>query len=510
MKLSLNSKLLLVFIVLVAIPFLSMGWVFTAMNENIKIFSKTDSIARRSYLTGELIFETEKLLKTTGDYLISGDAEKRDDFDKIISDILLIYKELDGHKGGIRWEQTTDKVRDGATRLSKLLVDIMYMDNPVGNMRAEKLMEKATKLSEVLINDISEFHHLTDEDRQVVGSDAQVILERNMLFLTILLISSVFILLCIFYYFKFAITTPIKRLAESVGYISKGNFDVNIDINTGDELEELADSLSEMAWAIKDREDKLKALLKVEDKMAQELIEIGKYQDEFLSNISHELKTPLTHIMGFSELLSSEAGGELTDANIKYATKIHDSGKSLLFLINEMLKYSLEEPNKNVLDFKEFNVTEILDNVVEDYKIDIIDKSLTVSKVIEEGVENITADWEMMIHVFTNLMGNAIKFSHINGKIIINVSNCNDKGSECVLVTIVDEAVVIREDDRERIFNPFEVIDRAGVYDFGGLGMGLAVTRRLIEFHGGRIWAEEASSGNKFLFTIPIQAKEIE
>jgi signal transduction histidine kinase len=479
-------------------------WTYVVIEGLVGTVGDMDTISRRVEITGELQLHLEKLLKTSGDYLITGDIEKRDEFDGILTKILSQLNELQKHRGDERWNETLEKVRAGCSRLSEMTVDLMFRDDPVGNKAAAKLMDVATAFAERVTADVEEFHSIAEGERDEMGREASLRIARTRTFLYALLPLWLFLFTLLYLYLKRHITRPLTDFYEGADRISKGDFDHTVTVKTGDELEGLADGFNRMAGALKEREAKLLSLLKVADKINEELILASQHRASFLANISHELKTPLTHILGFSELLKMEAGGKLQEASRKYADYIYTSGKDLLELINSMLEVSRSASVAD-LEMKEFLVPAVVSEVVKKIRPDADKKEQTLQVDIDEGIETLRADRNMFSQMLTSLLSNAVKFTPENGLVKLGLTQTIEREEKALKVTVQDNGIGIKPEDMETIFNTFEVVDMSSTKEFAGLGIGLALTKRFVEFHGGKISVEsELGKGSTFTVLLPM------
>ncbi|MGR3318720.1 MAG: ammonium transporter [Candidatus Anammoxibacter sp.] len=231
------------------------------------------------------------------------------------------------------------------------------------------------------------------------------------------------------------------------------------------------------------------------------LIRANKLKSEFLANMSHELRTPLNAIIGFSEVLRDKIAGDLNDDQLDFVKDIHGSGQHLLQMINDILDLSKIEAGKMELKYEEFlisgSIKEAQDVIIGMAKR----KKITVKLQLAENVGMVTADRIKFKQVLFNLLSNAIKFTPENGKIMIEGAiNKNE-----LLISVTDTGIGIKEEHQVDIFEEFYQIDGSQTREYEGTGLGLALTKRIIDLHGGRIWVEsEENKGSKFLFTLPV------
>jgi GAF domain-containing protein len=234
---------------------------------------------------------------------------------------------------------------------------------------------------------------------------------------------------------------------------------------------------------------------------SRELEAASRHKSEFLANMSHELRTPLNAIIGFSEVLSERMFGELNEKQEEYLKDIHVSGQHLLSLINDILDLSKIEAGRMELELTDFNLPTTLDNALTLVRERAARHGIALTMSVDERVEQVRADERKIRQVVLNLLSNAIKFTPEGGR--IEVRAVPVYGS--VEVSVTDTGVGIAPEDQEAIFEEFRQVGTADK-KVEGTGLGLALSRKLIELHGGRIWVQsQVGAGSTFTFTIPIR-----
>ena len=239
-----------------------------------------------------------------------------------------------------------------------------------------------------------------------------------------------------------------------------------------------------------------------ECKQAQEAAEAASAaKSEFLANMSHELRTPLHHIMGFTELLLDGSCGALSDAQREYLTDVRGSGDHLLSLINDMLDLAKVEAGKEVLLVSEVRLPELLEECLAMFRDKTVTRDVRLSLDAADIPPEVRADRRKLKQVLFNLLSNAVKYTADSGRVSVAVR----KRPEEVEIRVTDSGIGLRAEDRERIFRPFEQVEDTRSRRFPGVGLGLSLSKRLVELHGGRIWAESEGleRGSTFAFTLP-------
>jgi signal transduction histidine kinase len=238
--------------------------------------------------------------------------------------------------------------------------------------------------------------------------------------------------------------------------------------------------------------------LEIEDKSRQ-LEVASQHKSEFLANMSHELRTPLNAIIGFSEVLGERLFGELNAKQEEYLKDIHASGQHLLSLINDILDLSKIEAGRMELELTDFDLPTAIDNALTLVRERAGRRGIALHQAADEGLGQIRGDERKIKQVLLNLLSNAIKFTPDGGQIDVQARAVD--GS--IEVSVSDTGVGIAPEDQEAIFEEFRQVGTADK-KVEGTGLGLALSRKFIELHGGRIWVtSQVEVGSTFTFTIP-------
>ena len=227
-------------------------------------------------------------------------------------------------------------------------------------------------------------------------------------------------------------------------------------------------------------------------------------KSEFLASMSHELRTPLNAIIGFSEILQTGSFGPLNDKQTHYVDNVLNSGRHLLQLINDILDLSKVEAKRMELQVEEMDVETALGDVLKVVQGLARKKEIALELACEEGLPMLAADPPKFKQIMYNLLSNAIKFTPEGGQVAVRAEAL--EGS--VRFAVADSGIGIAAEDQERVFGVFEQIDSSYGRQQQGTGLGLALTRQLVELHGGRIWVESQGQGRgtTFLFELPLAA----
>ena len=242
----------------------------------------------------------------------------------------------------------------------------------------------------------------------------------------------------------------------------------------------------------------------------------NRAKSQFLANMSHELRTPLNAIIGFSEVLSDQTFGNLNDRQLRYTNNILNSGRHLLTLINDILDLAKVEAGRMELVRALFSVQTAITDVQNIARALANKKKISLVAEADPAMPKIFADQGKFKQILYNLLSNAVKFTPEGGTVTVKAeigdgsgggALANGRGSE-LRVSVLDTGIGIRKENHERIFLEFEQVDSSYARQEQGTGLGLALTRKLVELHGGKIWVESEGiegKGSTFTFVLPLE-----
>ena len=227
-----------------------------------------------------------------------------------------------------------------------------------------------------------------------------------------------------------------------------------------------------------------------------------KHKSEFLANMSHELRTPLNAIIGFSEVLIEKMFGELNDKQEDYLKDIHSSGRHLLSLINDILDLSKIEAGRMDLEVSTFDVQSALANALTLVRERAQRHTISLGLEIDPRIDTLSADERKFKQIMLNLLSNAVKFTQDGGRVDVRAR----LEGEALEVAVHDNGIGIAPEDQAAVFEEFRQVGRHYTNKQEGTGLGLSLTKRFVELHGGRLWLQsEPGKGSTFSFTIPRQ-----
>lgn len=280
---------------------------------------------------------------------------------------------------------------------------------------------------------------------------------------------------------------PLAIIATGLSRVKEGIYGEKIDYKSKDEIGELVNSFNIMSDTIKQKEEEARRT------------DIAK--DEFLSMITHELKTPLVPIQGYVDIILGEHLGKLTDEQKERLQVIKSSTISLLHLISDLLDAQKLELGKLIIKKENHNIKDTISKAIETLQPDADEKQIKLLSRFEKDL-SFPHDSERIIQVLTNLIKNSLKaVKPKTGIIEIFVENLDSK----IKISVKDNGVGIPEDKQKDLFKKFYQVDTSLTREVGGSGLGLAICKGVVEEHGGKIMVESSTgAGSTFSFTLPI------
>jgi len=301
---------------------------------------------------------------------------------------------------------------------------------------------------------------------------------------------SIFILIIgLLFLLRRAIVKPIIRFRDTTKKIGKGNLDARINIKSKDELGDLATAFNQMAIDLKESRDKIQDYNQILENLLQQ-------KDEFIGQLGHDLKNPLQPLIGLLPMLIEQE----KDPKIKESLVVmNQNAEYMRDLIFKTLQLAKLRSSKIKFDFENLNLKKEVDYVIATEKINLDENKISIENKIGENII-INADKLRLAEVFKNLITNSVKYTpESGGKIIIDAK----KDVDIVTVSVQDSGVGMTEDQLKKVFDEFYKADRL-TSDYHSSGLGLAICKRIVEKHDGKIWVESPGpgKGSTFYFTL--------
>lgn len=441
----------------------------------------------------------------------------------------LVYKKL----------KPVDSVIDFSTRSTRQLIDAHIEAGPtVTHLKNKGAIEFIQPVMSQGLKELDEFEfnaagrksigyvHLVVSMEQIEANTKKFL--YSVMLLTLILVAIGAILMLVL---GKRIAAPIVRISQVARDVADGNLDHQIAVAGEGEISDLARAINFMLERLRSYRQKVEASQKnLEHKVSERTRELeqlaeeskqlalkaeaaSRSKSEFLANMSHELRTPLNHILGFTELVAGKSCGEINAVQEEYLNDVLSASRHLLSLINDILDLSKVEAGKMDLDAAEVPIRTLLENSLCMVKEKAIKHGIQLSLHIESAPESLIADERKLKQVMYNLLSNAVKFTPAGGTIEVGsrVRNGNGQagraaGGAELAIWVKDSGIGLEAPDRERIFAPFEQVESSISRKFQGTGLGLALTKKMVELHGGVIEADSAGKdqGTTFQFTLPI------
>jgi signal transduction histidine kinase len=304
-------------------------------------------------------------------------------------------------------------------------------------------------------------------------------------------VSSILLALLLGYAISWSVIGPVKAIEGRLEGIASGEFSKRVEVESRDELGTLAANVNRMSEEL--------------GRLYRQLADQSQHKSTFLANMSHELRTPLNAVLGYAELILDEVYGDVPARMREVLERIQHNGKHLLGLVNDVLDLSKIEAGQLTLALADCSIKNVVAGVQSATEALATGKGIALTTDVAPDLPHVQADERKLTQVLLNLVSNAIKFTD-EGGVEIKASSAN--GS--ITVAVHDSGPGISESDQARIFEEFQQVEASTPRDKGGTGLGLTISKRIVELHGGRICVESRlGRGSTFSFTIPIESGEV-
>jgi signal transduction histidine kinase len=302
---------------------------------------------------------------------------------------------------------------------------------------------------------------------------------------------------------SWSIILPVREAQGFLDQVAKGNFGGRIRVPNRDEFGALADRMNHMSQELYRFDMEQRHAAAELGRLNEQLAQTSKAKSEFLANMSHELRTPMNAILGFTEMVLDGLYGDVPTELNEPLTDIQVNGRHLLRLINDVLDLSKIEAGRMQLNPGEYSVREVVDIVQVSLRSLAAEKGLDFVVGVPDNLPVAFGDNGRITQCLMNLAGNAIKFTN-QGRVEIGVQLVGNE----LLYRVSDTGIGIPKAELENVFAEFRQVNSTVTREFGGTGLGLTITKKFVEMHGGRIWIEsEVGKGSTFFFAVPLRTK---
>lgn len=544
---SIRKKILLVFAVIIALYSLTSIASYNYMNEIRNLAGEVIPHSERINSLHEFAAYLESFERNIDKFFTVGYEEYHE---KANDDLGLIYGVISGLKSN-----ADDDLLNDMEGIESLMEEIEKNEEFLARQSGGEIDSAEMNKKIILIyNDISTvkgmYNELISENTEQLN--VNVIEQNNIINITLQYIAfigfSTFIVGILFSLFlSKSISKSIIKLRDATNEIGKGKLDTKIDMKSKDEIGELASAFNQMTMDLKQSQEQIKrhakeleqkiqertkdldekvseltstktAVLNMMEDMdeankelvrtqeelkesLEELKEMDIKKDQFISIAAHELKTPLTSIHGFSQLLQNrQVANNFTKRN-KYLRIMDHETKRLAKLVTDILDLSRIDLGTVKLAFEEINLNQMMDDIRREMDVQIKTKGLKSEYDIEKDLPKIKTEREKLTEIIINLINNAVKYTP-KGEITVKVTK--EKGN--VHFSIKDTGIGISKENQEKIFERFYQVDSSFTRKAGGTGLGLALCKEFLSILGGKIWLKsEEGKGSEFHFTLPIK-----
>ncbi|MGA1874028.1 MAG: ATP-binding protein [bacterium] len=360
---------------------------------------------------------------------------------------------------------------------------------------------------------------VTKEQKVIMKAGKTIIsIKRYKISLFIFIMLSFIVTLGVSLFLANKFTDPIISLSKKTELIGQGHLNERIEVNSHDEIGELAKTFNNMASSLQERQRELERAnleLEKQDRVLLEanekLEKLNAVKSDFLSTVSHELRTPLTVIKGYVSLIRNQRLGPINAQQSKGLSAADERADHLNSLISDLLDLSRIESNKFEIRQENLDFCELAEMTINSMKPLFQKKKVHFRSRLPGGLGQVYADRQKISQVLTNLLSNAIKFTPEGGEIILEaMSDVEGEGEsqsanpDFIQVNVKDSGIGLDEGETEKIFNKFYQVDNSTTREYGGTGLGLCIAKNIVELHHGQIWAKSRKGeGSIFSFIIP-------
>ena len=300
----------------------------------------------------------------------------------------------------------------------------------------------------------------------------------------VIMIFTVLLLLMYFILISHSFVTYVREIISGIERMKNGDFTEEIPVRGEDEFSEIADSINEMSRNLSQNMESQKAA--------------ERTKDELITNVAHDLRTPLTSILGYLDLLTQ--GDFLTDdQRQKYLSIVSNKARQLETLVKDLFDYTRYDKDKVKIKKEILDLNLFMPQIVDEFYPSFVDNQLECRTDFYDGALNIEGNGELLARAIGNLMSNAIKYG-AEGKLVEVKTGRMDK---MAFVAVINYGKIIPEEDLDKIFDKFYRVESSRSLKTGGTGLGLAIAKNIVTLHDGKIWATSDESGTRFQIELP-------
>lgn len=549
MPLKIRSKLTTAFICLILFTLLITGGIYCyvqlKINRSMAIYT---DISREMHAVHSLQLRFKSAMMPGNDYIITGNKRYMKEFDKASADMEGLFKNLEGilerSLHGVSDRRAEIKIlRDVKTswdNIKDITNKIFSIPEPAGSREAAFLMEEMDyRWGYPAVEKLRQWNDLRSSLHEEIREDIERTQRKAWIIMGVgtIVLFAVGVLFSILYSRFFV--GPIKMLHQGAGAIAGGDYESRLDIKTGDEMEELANAMNDMAARLQIAHSSLESQVEVrteelqaanEEMMASneelqaaysqleaataeleeanedlsrannESQELDELKLRFLQTVSHELRSPLTPILGYLEMMRDGDIGSLSPKQNEVVEEIYLCGKNMQMVVEELLEVASIQAGKLSLEFEDVDLQPILWQAVKGIRKYADGNNIKIDTRFSPDPIWVVGDKLSLAKIFTHLVRNAVKFNRENGSVAIE-ARTSDNGVE---VIVSDTGIGIPPDKLDRIYEAFYQVESSSARHYDGVGLGLYLVKRLVDIHNGKITVKsDDSAGTSFSIFLP-------
>ncbi len=449
-------------------------------------------------LVAPQIVESAVLFRTTGAHVL---RRRMDRIMEMNPDVVsLEVVDVEGHvvmRADRKTLETYDE-RDDAPTVDAVLLEAVQGFDTVSEVISDPEVGRAMRVVSPVVEEWGRHTYslvAVFDDRGLARQlAASLVLVGGMLVIGLLLADRVSVVLAR------SITSGVERLQRGARRIQEGDLEHRVEVRSNDEIQDLAESFNDMA-------DKLRQTIERLREANRELEKLDQTKADLVANVSHELKTPLTALRGYLELLQHGELGDLDGPALKAVEVCQRNVLRLTLRIEELVQLSqLEQREWEELTMETVSLERVLQTAVETLEPRYTERGIGCGLELAPGLPPMWASRDQLERVFLNLLDNAAKFTERGGAVHVSVGRDDRDGRDGVLVRVADTGVGIAAEEQLRIFDRFYQVDPSVRRRYGGMGLGLSLVRAIVEAHHGVVWVDsEVGRGSTFSVWLPVR-----